>query len=69
MEVYNMSVVDNPTGDRETESFPDFDLDCLLDDWESPSEVTVFSTMTDAEMRTQWITVDENHAIPLDQIR
>jgi hypothetical protein len=64
-----MSVVDNPEHDRDVDAYPDFELDCLLDDWEAPSEVTVFSTMTDSEMRTQWITVSEDHAVPLDQVR
>lgn len=48
--------------------FPEFDLCYLFDDEESPSEVTVFSTETDANA-TIWITIDAAHAVPLEEVR
>jgi hypothetical protein len=60
----------NATGDateRESdrEEYPAVELDCLLDDWESPGEVTVFA---DEGAEGEWLTIDADHAIDLELI-
>ena len=45
-----------------------FDLKCLYDDMENPSEITVF-TPEGAATATEWITIDRTQAVPLSQIR
>lgn len=45
-----------------------FDLECLYDDMENPSEVTVF-TPEGAATATEWITIDRSQAVPLPQIQ
>ncbi len=57
---------DNPHGD--CGDAPEFALECLYDDMEKPSEVTVF-TPEGAATATEWITIDLTHATPLSRTR
>ena len=65
-----MSAIENP--ERQTEStladLPEFELEFLFDDDEDPSEVTVFVDEP-AALSTNWITVDVENAVPLEEIR
>ena len=45
--------------------FPEFDLSCAIDD-EEASEVTIFPGDESADVCTRWITVDIDHAVPLE---
>jgi hypothetical protein len=61
-----MSVTEDATGrESDREEFPAVELECLLDDWEAPGEVTVFANEGgDGE----WLTIDAEHAIDVDVI-
>ncbi|WP_435194946.1 hypothetical protein [Natronomonas sp. EA1] len=48
---------------------PHFDLVCALDDTDSPTEVTVFARDSLETLATEWITIDVDHAVPVDEIR
>lgn len=50
------------------EELPEFDLDCLYDDPATPTELTIFSPGTERRA-TEWVTVDQSVALPLDEIR
>lgn len=50
------------------EELPEFELSYLYDDEENPTEVTVFGG-DEKEVLTNWITIDESHAVPLDEVR
>jgi hypothetical protein len=45
--------------------FPEFELACAVDD-EGSREVTVFPAEESAEVCTRWISVDIDHAVPLE---
>lgn len=47
--------------------YPQFDLRCLRDDEDDPATVTVFAP-GEAQV-TNWLTVDEAHAVPLEETR
>ena len=53
----------------ELEEFPRFELSCLFDSEDEPTEVTVFPESNDFDISTNWITVDVSWAIPLDQVQ
>jgi|AntRauTorcE11898_2_1112593.scaffolds.fasta_scaffold120148_1 hypothetical protein len=66
-----MSVVDRPA-EAESSQFdklPEFELECMYDDWDEPTEVTVFSTAEEDSLYTAWLTVDRNHAVSLAELR
>ena len=63
-----MSVVDRDQ-DVPFERLPEFDLECMYDDWDDPSEVTVFSTDERDSLCSAWLTVDRDHAEPLSSVR
>jgi len=65
-----MSATD-PTTDppANREDPPEFDLDYRFDDRENPDEMTVFPTRDDADITTQWITIDAMDALPVEEIR
>jgi hypothetical protein len=50
------------------ERSPEFDLECLFDDAENPSELTIFSPER-GRAATEWLTVERSAAIPVDEIR
>jgi hypothetical protein len=61
-----MSVTqDAAEGGSNREEFPAVELECLLDDWEAPGEVTVFA---DEGADGEWLTIDAEHAIDVDVI-
>lgn len=65
-----MSVVDRePETDEEFERLPEFELECMYDDWEEPTEVTVFSTDDEDSLYTAWLTIDCDHAVSLTALR
>jgi len=47
--------------------FPEFELSCAVDDEEGAGEVTLFPADESDEVRTHWISVDVDHAVPLDE--
>lgn len=52
-----------------SDELPVFDLDYLFDDRDHPTEVTVFPAEDTFDISTNWITIDIDHAVPLDRIR
>lgn len=66
-----MSVVDRSEQDVEVEfdQLPEFELECMYDDWDDPSEVTVFSTDEADSLYTAWLTTDRSHAVSLEDVR
>jgi len=49
-------------------AFPEFELSCAVDD-EGVGEVTVFPAAESEEVCTRWISVDLDHAVPLEETR
>ena len=45
--------------------FPEFELSCAVDD-EEAREVTIFPADESADVCTRWITIDSEHAVPLE---
>jgi hypothetical protein len=52
----------------ELEAAPEFDLECLFDDPENPSEVTITTPDTEQSV-TEWVTVDRSTAVPLEEVQ
>lgn len=48
--------------------FPQYELECLFDEDDAPNEVTVFVDDV-GELATCWITIDIEHAVPLEDVR
>lgn len=64
-----MSRTDSPNATPDDlDELPQFELDFLLDDLDDPTEVMVAPRRDDQE-KTQWITMDIEHAVPLDDLR
>lgn len=57
-----------PTGETELSEDPEFELECLYDDMDSPEEVTVF-TPDGKATASEWITVDRGSAVPVTEVR
>jgi hypothetical protein len=53
------------TRESDREEYPTVELECLLDDWEAPGEITVFA---DGGEDGEWLTIDAEHAIDLELI-
>jgi len=66
-----MSVVDSSRAFDEVQfdQLPEFELECMYDDWNDPTDVTIYSTDDDDNLYTVWITVDRDHAVPLADVR
>jgi hypothetical protein len=66
-----MSVVDRSETDVEVEfdQLPEFELECMYDDWDEPSEVTIFSTDEADSLYTAWLTTDRSNAVSLEDVR
>ena len=63
-----IGTIDDP--DRaELDELPEFELSFLFDDQEDPTEVTIFHPGVDERCATRWLTVDDDVAIPLDEVR
>lgn len=54
---------------QDASKYPTFDLEYYIDQEASPVEVTVCSTETVGTIATEWITVDLEHAIPVEDIQ
>lgn len=63
-----MSVTTEPPSDTELDETPEFELDCLYDDPENPSELTIFASDIQQSV-TEWVTADRSATVSLDQIR
>lgn len=50
-------------------SYPDYVLSCLYDDEDDPSEVTVFSGEEGDLSTTEWITVDVESSVAIEDVR
>jgi hypothetical protein len=59
---------DSIDAERSLRRYPQYELDCLFDEEETPSEVTVFVDEV-GELATKWLTIDIDHAVPLDEVR
>ena len=57
-----------PTDEHRLADEPEFELECLYDDMDSPEEVTVF-TPDGTATASEWITVDRESAISVTEIR
>jgi hypothetical protein len=66
-----MSVVDRSDQDAEVEfdQLPQFELECMYDDWDEPSEVTIFSTDEADSLYTAWLTTNRSNAVSLEDVR
>ena len=47
--------------------FPEFELSCAVDDEAGIGEVTVFPEDESGDVCTHWISVDLEHAVPLEE--
>jgi hypothetical protein len=67
----DMSVVDRSEQESgvEFDQLPEFELECMYDDWDDPTAVTVFSTEESDSLYTAWLTADRDHAVSLDAVR
>jgi hypothetical protein len=45
--------------------FPKYNLTCVVDDPDQPTELTLFPENDVAQTCTQWISIDAAHAVPL----
>lgn len=50
------------------QELPEFEVECIFDDVETPTEVTVFSPETERTL-TEWVTADTSDAMDLSGIR
>ena len=48
-------------------SYPEFELSCAVDDEAGIGEVTVFPDGESDDVCTRWISVDLEHAVPLEE--
>ena len=48
-------------------SFPEFELSCGVDDEDGIGEVTIFPADETADVCTRWISIDVDHAVPLEE--
>jgi hypothetical protein len=66
-----MSVVDSAvqTDEGQFDQLPEFELECMYDDWDEPTEVTIFSTDDGDSLYTAWLTADRSHAVSLAELR
>ncbi|WP_101294464.1 DUF7511 domain-containing protein [Halegenticoccus soli] len=65
-----MSAIDtyDPDDGTALRELPRFRLEYLFDDERRPTEVTVFPAES-GDLATNWITIDESHAVPLEDVR
>lgn len=66
-----MSATDRPPEPRPDglDAPPEYELACRFDDEEAPTEVTVFPAEFGEDLATHWLTMDVEHAVPLDRAR
>lgn len=63
-----MYIKEDLAAEERLDDQPEFELECLFDDMEEPSELTIF-TPDGSATASEWITVDRRDAVPVDQIR
>lgn len=51
------------------EEYPEFGLSYLLDDEDDPSEVTIFPGEGAEDLATEWVSVDVDAAVALEDAR
>lgn len=51
------------------DQLPDFNLSYLFDDTDKPAEITVFPVSNSYDISTNWITIDADSAVPLEDTR
>ena len=66
-----MSSIGHETGGRGTaiENLPEFELSFIFDDDDEPKRVTIFQPGTEEVAACRWISIDSDHAIPIEKIR
>jgi hypothetical protein len=50
------------------QELPEFEIDCIFDDTETPTEVTLILPETERTL-TEWMTADTSDAMDLSEIR
>ncbi|AJF25545.1 MULTISPECIES: hypothetical protein [unclassified Haloarcula] len=63
-----MSTTTTPPSDTDLDEAPEFELDCLYDDPENPSELTIFPSDRQQSV-TEWVTADRSATVSLDELR
>ena len=63
-----MSIQEQPAVDEQLDSEPEFELECLFDDMEEPTELTIF-TPEGSATASEWITIDRPSAVSVTEIR
>ncbi|EMA03835.1 hypothetical protein SAMN05443574_102347 [Haloarcula vallismortis] len=63
-----MSATTSPPTDTDLNETPEFELDCLYDDPEDPSELTIFPSDSHQSV-TEWVTADRSAAVSLEELR
>ncbi|MDS0220133.1 hypothetical protein NDI54_02085 [Haloarcula sp. S1AR25-5A] len=63
-----MSTSTTPPTDTDLNEAPEFELDCLYDDPEDPSELTIFPSGRQQSV-TEWVTADQSAVVSLDELR
>lgn len=65
-----MSTVEDPAAESTAlEAFPVFGLCGRFDDDLDPRILTVFPQHPEDDLTTEWISIDADHAVPLDAVR
>lgn len=64
-----MSVRELPDDADSLYSLPRFDCRCHVDDVDDPEEVTVFADTRTVELASEWISIDAEHAVDLEDVR
>lgn len=54
---------------NQLEEYPSFDETYHIDEQETPTTVTIWSTECDDEVSTEWISCPSSFAIPIEAIR
>ncbi|EMA19854.1 MULTISPECIES: DUF7511 domain-containing protein [Haloarcula] len=63
-----MSATTSPLSDTDLDETPEFELDCLYDDPENPSELTIFPSDCQQSV-TEWVTADRSATVSLEELR
>ncbi|EMA34225.1 DUF7511 domain-containing protein [Haloarcula japonica] len=63
-----MSATTSPLSDTDLNETPEFELDCLYDDPEDPSELTIFPSDRQQSV-TEWVTADRSATVSLEKLR
>lgn len=64
-----MNANEQPSLDAVDPQESSVELEFRFDDHEDPSEVTIFDPETMTSGATEWVTIDHEHAVPLDEMR